>query len=101
MGLLFQALTRAEVDPVLDKLREHLITKNVAAEVATQLCKSVAVQMEGQILGSFQRVASVIRETLSDALVQVNLQPIVAVIRITRLNSQWGSNETYNTLNCN
>lgn len=71
---------------MLDKLREHLITKNVAAEVATQLCKSVAVQMEGQILGSFQRVASVIRETLSDALVQVNLQPIVAVIRITRLN---------------
>ncbi|XP_022657628.1 signal recognition particle receptor subunit alpha-like [Varroa jacobsoni] len=71
-GLVGQkALTRAEVDPVLDKLREHLITKNVAAEVATQLCKSVAVQMEGQILGSFQRVASVIRETLSDALVQV------------------------------
>lgn len=68
---LVKALTRKEIDPVLDKLREHLITKNVAAEVATQLCESVAVQMEGQVLGSFQRVASVIRDTLSDALVQV------------------------------
>ncbi|OQR79597.1 signal recognition particle receptor subunit alpha-like [Tropilaelaps mercedesae] len=66
-----KALTRAEIDPVLDKLREHLITKNVAAEVATQLCESVAVQMDGQILGSFQRVASVIKETLSASLVQV------------------------------
>lgn len=69
--ICLKALTRKEIDPVLDKLREHLITKNVAAEVATQLCESVAVQMEGQILGSFQRVASVIKDTLSEALVQV------------------------------
>ncbi|XP_018495413.1 signal recognition particle receptor subunit alpha homolog [Galendromus occidentalis] len=71
-GLVGQkALTRADVDPVLEKLREHLITKNVAAEVASSLCDSVALQMEGQVLGTFQRVASVIRDTLSEALVQV------------------------------
>ena len=71
-GLVGQkALTRDDIDPVLEKLREHLITKNVAAEVASSLCDSVAVQMEGQVLGTFQRVATVIRDTLSDALVQV------------------------------
>lgn len=35
--------------PVLDHLRDHLISKNVAAEIANKLCDSVAEKLEGKV----------------------------------------------------
>ena len=36
-------------------MRDHLIGKNVASEVADNLCQSVASKLEGKVLGkSFQ-----------------------------------------------
>lgn len=37
------------MEPVLDKLKDHLITKNVASDIATKLCDSVAVKLEGKV----------------------------------------------------
>ena len=41
------------MDPVLEKMKEHLITKNVAAEIAVKLCNSVAAKLEGKTIGTF------------------------------------------------
>ena len=41
------------MDPVLEKMKEHLITKNVAAEIAEKLCNSVAAKLEGKTIGTF------------------------------------------------
>lgn len=35
--------------PVLDKLRDHLISKNVAADISRKLCDSVAKKLEGKV----------------------------------------------------
>ncbi|XP_028321237.1 signal recognition particle receptor subunit alpha isoform X1 [Gouania willdenowi] len=67
-------LTQADMEPVLDKMRDHLIAKNVAAEIASQLCDSVAKKMEGKVMGTFTTVASTVKQALQDSLVQI-LQP--------------------------
>ena len=41
------------MDPALDKMKEHLITKNVAVEIAEKLCGSVATKLDGKVVGSF------------------------------------------------
>lgn len=57
--------------PVLEKLKDHLITKNVAADIAQKLCDSVGTKLEGKVLGTFDSVANTIKATLTDALVQI------------------------------
>jgi len=42
-------LTATDMDPVLEKLKEHLVTKNVAIEIATKLCDSVSSKLEGKV----------------------------------------------------
>ncbi|VDM19109.1 unnamed protein product [Wuchereria bancrofti] len=64
-------LTAEDIKPVLDKMRETLIAKNVAADPAEKLCQSVEVKLEGKVVGTFSRVASIVRESVRDALVQL------------------------------
>ncbi|VDO75087.1 unnamed protein product [Onchocerca flexuosa] len=64
-------LTAEDIKPVLDKMRETLIAKNVAAEPAEKLCQSVEVKLEGKVVGTFSRVASIVKESVREALVQV------------------------------
>ncbi|VDK73859.1 unnamed protein product [Onchocerca ochengi] len=64
-------LTAEDIKPVLDKMRETLIAKNVAAEPAEKLCQSVEVKLEGKVVGTFSRVASIVKESVREALVQL------------------------------
>ncbi|KAJ8684405.1 hypothetical protein QAD02_020197 [Eretmocerus hayati] len=59
------------MQPVLEKLRDHLIAKNVAADIAQKLCDSISVKLEGKVLGTFDSVANTVKSTLTDALVQI------------------------------
>ncbi|XP_068023391.1 signal recognition particle receptor subunit alpha isoform X2 [Melanerpes formicivorus] len=69
-----KSLTREDMDPVLEKMKDHLIAKNVAAEIALQLCESVAKKLEGKVMGTFTTVTSTVKQALQEALVQI-LQP--------------------------
>lgn len=64
-------LSRDDMQPALEKLRDHLIGKNVASDIANKLCDSVAVKLEGKILGTFDTIASTVKNTLTEALVQI------------------------------
>lgn len=64
-------LTRDDMQPALEKLRDHLIGKNVASDIANKLCDSVAVKLEGKVLGTFDTIATTVKNTLTDALVQI------------------------------
>ncbi|KAJ8719439.1 hypothetical protein PYW08_011614 [Mythimna loreyi] len=66
-----KALTEESMRPVLDKLQDHLIGKNVAADIANKLCDSVAVKLEGKVLGTFDSVAKTVKATLTESLVQI------------------------------
>ncbi|XP_062242519.1 signal recognition particle receptor subunit alpha isoform X1 [Platichthys flesus] len=69
-----KSLSSDDMEPVLEKMKEHLITKNVAADIASKLCDSVAIKLEGKVMGTFTTVASTVKQALQDSLVQI-LQP--------------------------
>lgn len=64
-------LTFDDMQPVLDKMKDHLIAKNVATDISMKLCESVAAKLEGKVLGTFDSVASTVKQTLTDSLVQI------------------------------
>ena len=64
-------LSKSDIEPVISKLKDHLISKNVAAEVADELCESVAGKMEGRVLGTFSSVHRTVKDTLNDSLIQL------------------------------
>ena len=64
-------LTETDIEPVISKMRDHLIGKNVASEVADKLCQSVASKLEGKVLGTFSTVHRTVKETLVESLVQL------------------------------
>ncbi|KAL6209485.1 hypothetical protein ACLB2K_020427 [Fragaria x ananassa] len=45
---------RSDLEPALKALKDRLMTKNVAEEIAEKLCESVAASLEGKKLGHFQ-----------------------------------------------
>ena len=46
-------ITAEMLEPALEKMKEHLITKNVAAEISEKLCSSVMSKLEGKVIGTF------------------------------------------------
>ncbi|KAK9686048.1 Signal recognition particle, alpha subunit, N-terminal [Popillia japonica] len=64
-------LSQSDMQPVLDKLKDHLIGKNVASDIALKLCDSVAAKLEGRVLGTFDTVAATVKATLTESLVQI------------------------------
>lgn len=48
-----KSLTQEDVAPGLAKMKDHLISKNVAADIADKLCQSVSTKLEGKVLGTF------------------------------------------------
>lgn len=69
-----KSLSREDMESVLEKMKDHLIAKNVAADIAYKLCDSVAKKLEGKVMGTFTTVASTVKQALQDSLVQI-LQP--------------------------
>jgi len=66
-----KAITAEAMAPILDKMREHLVSKNVAVDIAEKLCKSVEVKLEGKVLGTFTGVASAVRTSMQESIVQI------------------------------
>jgi signal recognition particle receptor subunit alpha len=52
-------------------MRDHLIAKNVAAEIAEKLCDSVATKLEGRVLGTFHTVTATVRSALTESCIQI------------------------------
>ncbi|XP_043465364.1 signal recognition particle receptor subunit alpha homolog isoform X2 [Leptopilina heterotoma] len=66
-----KSLKHEDMLPALDKFKDHLISKNVASDIAGKLCDSVATKLQGKVLGTFESIASTVKATLNDALVQI------------------------------
>ncbi|KAG5672737.1 hypothetical protein PVAND_002838 [Polypedilum vanderplanki] len=66
-----KSITIEDMQPALDKLRDHLIAKNVATDISQKLCASVAAKLEGKVLGTFDTIAATVKTTLNDSLVQI------------------------------
>lgn len=66
-----KTLTRADLHWALEKMRDHLISKNVAADIAYKLCDSVATSLEGKSIGTFDSVAAMVKDALNMSLVRI------------------------------
>ncbi|KAH7569222.1 hypothetical protein ACOSP7_012532 [Xanthoceras sorbifolium] len=64
-------LEKADLEPALKALKDRLMTKNVAEEIAEKLCESVATSLEGKKLGSFTRISSTVQAAMEEALVRI------------------------------
>ncbi|KAG0239514.1 hypothetical protein BGW41_007621 [Actinomortierella wolfii] len=64
-------ITPEMLAPIMNKMREHLINKNVAADIAQHLCDSVAKSLVGQTLGSFKSVQTHVRQSMETALKRI------------------------------
>eukprot|EP01123_Difflugia_compressa_P010156 TRINITY_DN3652_c0_g1_i1.p1 TRINITY_DN3652_c0_g1~~TRINITY_DN3652_c0_g1_i1.p1 ORF type:complete len:603 (+),score=143.57 TRINITY_DN3652_c0_g1_i1:125-1933(+) len=64
-------LTEKDLEPVMLQISNHLITKNVAAEISEKLCASVTQNLIGKHLGTFERVYTAVREAMETALVRI------------------------------
>ncbi|XP_034490109.1 signal recognition particle receptor subunit alpha homolog [Drosophila innubila] len=66
-----KTMSREDLQPALEKMRDHLISKNVASEIAAKLCDSVATSLEGKQMGTFDSIASQVKEALTQSLVRI------------------------------
>ncbi|KAL1921944.1 uncharacterized protein VTP21DRAFT_10586 [Calcarisporiella thermophila] len=66
-----KVLTQQDLSPVLGQMKEHLINKNVAAEIAQHLCDSVAKNLVGKKLESFKSISSLVKETMESSLKRI------------------------------
>lgn len=64
-------LEKADLEPALKALKDRLMTKNVAEEIAEKLCESVAFSLEGKKLASFTRISSTVQTAMEEALVRI------------------------------
>ncbi|XP_052060256.1 signal recognition particle receptor subunit alpha-like [Mytilus californianus] len=69
-----KTLTKEDLQPALEKMKEHIIGKNVAADISAKLCDSVAAKLEGKVLGTFSTTANTVKQTLQDSCVHI-LEP--------------------------
>eukprot|EP01090_Pellita_catalonica_P016198 TRINITY_DN4577_c0_g2_i1.p1 TRINITY_DN4577_c0_g2~~TRINITY_DN4577_c0_g2_i1.p1 ORF type:complete len:603 (+),score=119.59 TRINITY_DN4577_c0_g2_i1:89-1897(+) len=70
-GLTNRAITEESIAPVLKVFRDKLIEKNVAANIAEELCDSVSKSLVGQTMSTFSRIKSTVHETLKTALTRI------------------------------
>ncbi|KAJ9085995.1 hypothetical protein DSO57_1008782 [Entomophthora muscae] len=76
MGLLNSltgqhVISAEELDPVLASMKEHLVNKNVANDIAAHLCDSVKTTIVGKKLGSFQSLSSAVSDSLRDSITRI------------------------------
>ncbi|KAF8919682.1 P-loop containing nucleoside triphosphate hydrolase protein [Mucidula mucida] len=102
LGSLFARLTgskmftEADLKPVLEGMKQHLMKKNVAKEIADKVCEGVGENLLGKKAGSFQTTNAAVRLALSNSLTRI-LTPktstdLLLSIR-TKLSSPLGSSQ--------
>jgi len=63
-----KVITEEDLEPVLISMKEHLINKNVAADIAAHLCNSVSKGLIGKKAGGWKGVSSAVKVEMEKAL---------------------------------
>ncbi|KAG0305100.1 hypothetical protein BGZ98_004593 [Dissophora globulifera] len=64
-------MTAESLEPIMHRMKEHLVAKNVAADIAQHLCDSVAKGLIGQTLGNFKSVQAHVKQSMELALKRI------------------------------
>lgn len=71
LSLSAKPLSAADLAPALAAMREHLMAKNVAKDIADKVCEGVGKSLEGKKVGGFGSVKTEVRNALEEALVRI------------------------------
>jgi signal recognition particle GTPase len=61
-------LTKSDIEPILKDFSENLTDKNVSAEIAQEVCKSVEASLVGETTASFTSIKQTVQQALVDAI---------------------------------
>lgn len=65
-----KTLTQSDLKPVLDAMKQHLMKKNVAMDIADKVCEGVGESLIGKKVGGFQsNITTFFEKPLSNILV--------------------------------
>lgn len=71
-GLIGQKeLTEESMKEVLEKYKLHLISKNVATEIAEKIIEAVSLKLVGKTIGTFSSIKTAIFNGIEESLVQI------------------------------
>ncbi|KAG9014999.1 hypothetical protein FRB94_007071 [Tulasnella sp. JGI-2019a] len=77
LGGLFARLTGSKVlnhedlAPVISAMKDHLMKKNVAKDIAEKICEGVEDSLKGKKIGGFNTVKAQVRAALSDSITRI------------------------------
>ncbi|KAF8522130.1 signal recognition particle binding protein [Hysterangium stoloniferum] len=77
LGSIFARLTGSKVladqdlTPVLSAMKDHLMKKNVAKDIAEQICEGVGETLKGKKIGGFRGIKSEVQTALSTTLTRI------------------------------
>eukprot|EP01088_Endostelium_zonatum_P011913 TRINITY_DN2606_c0_g1_i1.p1 TRINITY_DN2606_c0_g1~~TRINITY_DN2606_c0_g1_i1.p1 ORF type:complete len:640 (-),score=196.52 TRINITY_DN2606_c0_g1_i1:24-1943(-) len=80
-----RTISKEDLTPVLANFRSMLIDKNVASEISDQIISTVEQHLLGQNIGTFSRVQSTVRSSLSQTLSTI-LSPSAAPPLLSEIN---------------
>ncbi|KAI0721641.1 signal recognition particle binding protein [Cerioporus squamosus] len=66
-----KVLTEEDLKPVLEAMKQHLMKKNVAKEIADKVCEDVGQSLVGKKVGGFQTTTSAVRQALSNSITRI------------------------------
>jgi hypothetical protein len=66
-----KVLTDADLERPLKDMENILTSKNVATEIAEEICNRVRVKLVGKKMASFTRVKTAVRQALEDAIEKI------------------------------
>lgn len=66
-----KVLTDQDLKPVLEGMKQHLMKKNVAMEIADKICEGVGESLLGKKVGGFQTTNNAVRTALSASLTRI------------------------------
>nr|CCC95565.1 unnamed protein product [Trypanosoma congolense IL3000] len=92
-------LDSQDFNNVIPNLREKLIEKNVAVEVAEHVCKSVETSLAGKVLGTFESLHHCIENAMVSALHRI-LQPKHEINILRAVASSRSRNKPYSIVLC-
>ncbi|KAI0282196.1 P-loop containing nucleoside triphosphate hydrolase protein [Russula aff. rugulosa BPL654] len=66
-----KVLSEADLNPVLEGMKQHLMKKNVAKEIAEKVCEGVGESLVGKKVGGFQTTNAAVRQALSNSITHI------------------------------
>ncbi|KAH9079181.1 P-loop containing nucleoside triphosphate hydrolase protein [Lactarius deliciosus] len=66
-----KVLSEDDLKPVLEGMKQHLMKKNVAKDIAEKVCEGVGQSLVGKKVGGFQTTNAAVRQALSNSITHI------------------------------